>query len=123
MTDPGMPPPSQTIRAERIEIVDQAGHVRLIVGDLGLPSTPGAPYGVAVLDDRGRQRLWIGLHDTGPALVVEREGNMAVQLGVDDDTPDAMHVGAYLHLANEHGDPAATWRVESDGSVTVHIES
>jgi hypothetical protein len=120
MTDEEPASPAPTVRATRMEIVDPAGRVRLLVGNLGPQTESDGPYGVAVLDPHGRQRIWVALHETGPALAVDQQGNVAIQLGVDDETADAMHVGAYLHLADSRGVPVASWRVERDGSLTLN---
>jgi hypothetical protein len=111
--------PATVVRATRFEVVDGQGRTRAVLGRLAdeEPEGPPAPFGLALLDEQGRARVWCGLVAEGPVLLLDQDGNAVVQLGVDDATPDALHVGAYLHLADRRGTPRVGWRVEEDGSV------
>lgn len=73
----------KTIRATRIEVVDQAGRVRAVLGRLG--ESEHGVYGVAVCDENGRERAWL-LHD-GPAAEVgiDFDGNTVAALTVAAD--------------------------------------
>lgn len=105
------------VRATRVELVDQDGAVRAVLGQLDSPD-PGAPvFGLALLDEAGRQRVWLSLDGSGPALVFDLAGNNVITLGVNDPTADALHVGGYLHVADLDGTPVLGWQVEEDGSV------
>ncbi|HEX9969555.1 MAG TPA: hypothetical protein VGB03_05395 [Acidimicrobiales bacterium] len=107
------------VRARRVEVVDEWGRPRLVLGDIGNPERPGEVFGIAVVDPAGRQRAWLALDDTGAALVFDRTGNAVAELGVDDGTGDALVAGAYFHLCDVDGSPVVGWRVEDDGDVTV----
>ena len=105
------------VRANRVELVDQDGAVRAVLGQLDSPD-PGAPvFGLALLDEAGRQRVWLSLDGSGPVLVFDLAGNNVITLGVNDPTADALHVGGYLHVADLDGTPVLGWQVEEDGSV------
>lgn len=107
------------VRARRVEVVDEWGRPRLVLGDIGNPEGPGEVFGIAVVDPAGRHRAWLALDDTGAALVFDRTGNAVAELGVDDNTGDALAAGAYFHLCDLDGRPVVGWRVEDDGDVTV----
>lgn len=108
------------VRTERLEVVDRQGRVRVVVGDLGWSGeVPGV--GLVLLDAHGTARAWIGLGEHGPELVFDQGGNAVVELGVDDPTSDALHVGAYVQLSDAEGRPSVACRVEADGRVTFHM--
>ena len=109
------------VRATRFELVDTLGHVRAILGDLGSPDPETTVLGLALLDGDGRQRVWLALDATGPNLVFDLAGNAVLTVGVNDPAPDALHVGAYLHVADIDGTAVLGWRVEDDGSVTLRL--
>jgi hypothetical protein len=117
--------PEEVVRTRRIEVVDGHGRPRVVIGDLG-PDTGDAGdagntmFGIALLDDHGRHRAWLGLHPHGAGLTFDREGNAALELGVDDPHPEVVRPGAYLHLADVDGRPAVGCRVGDDGEVAVH---
>lgn len=107
------------VRAERIEVVDGRGRVRLVLGDIGNPERPGEVFGCALLSLDGRQRAWLTVDDSGASLGFDRAGNTVVELGVDDGTGEALTTGAYLHLSDRDGRPVLGWRVDDDGDVSV----
>ena len=109
------------LRAERVEVVDGDGRIRLVLGDIGNPQRPGEVFGVALVDAEGRQRVWLALDDSGAALAFDHTGNNVVELGVDDGTGEATVSGAYLYLSDIDGRPVLGWRVDDDGSVTVRV--
>lgn len=108
---------TQALAAERVEVVDADGRVRLVLGDIGHPDRPGEVYGIALLGPDGRQRAWLALDPTGPVLGLDRHGNAVLELGVDDGTGEVLTTGAYLHLADGDGRPVLGWRVDDDGTV------
>jgi hypothetical protein len=114
-TQPGV------VRATRVEVVDGDGRVRAVLGDLGSPDPTSSVLGFALLDDDGNQRVWLALDATGPNLVFDLGGNAVLTLGVNDPAPDALHVGAYLHVADIDGAAVLGWRIEDDGSVTMRL--
>jgi hypothetical protein len=114
----GGDPPPELIQTRRLEITDAQGLVRAVLGDIGTPASP-AIFGFAVFDADGRQRAWLALHDTGPALVFDQGGNDAVHIGVDDDHPEAVRTGAFLHLCDADGRAVLSVWVEEDGAVGI----
>lgn len=105
------------VRATRVELVDRQGTVRAVLGPLDTPD-PGSPiYGLALLDETGRQRVWLSLDGTGPNLVFDLAGNNLLSLGVNDPAVDALHVGAYVHVADLDGTAVVGCVVDEDGSV------
>jgi hypothetical protein len=83
------------VRGRRLELVDEQGRIRVTAGAL---RTGG--YGIALLDVGGHPRAWLALEPTGPVVVLTRAGEIEVEVGVHDPTPDALHVGGYLHLTD-----------------------
>lgn len=110
-----------TLQAARVEVVDADGRVRLVLGDIGHPERPGEVFGLAIVDVTGRQRAWLALDDSGAALVFDRTGNAAVELGVGDGTGEATVSGSYFQLSDVDGRPVIGWRVADDGAVTMRI--
>jgi len=108
---------TRSVSVERVEIVDAGGRVRLVLGDIGNPDRPGEVYGIALLDNVGRQRAWLALDESGAALGLDRNGNAVVELGVDDGTGEVVRSGAYFHLSDGDGRPLVGWQVDDDGTV------
>jgi hypothetical protein len=109
--------PLEVVRARRFELVDVDGVVRALLGDLG--PRPGEVFGLVLLDPHGRARLRIELGPTGPALVLDQDGNDVIELAVHDVVADALRPGSHLRLSDRHGRPALAWHVEADGSATL----
>lgn len=105
------------VRATRVEVVDPGGRIRAVLGPLDTPNPASPVFGLALLDDGGRPRVWLSLDPNGPAAVFDLAGNNIITLGVNDPTPDALHVGGYLHVTDVDGTPVFGWQVEEDGSV------
>lgn len=106
------------VRASRVEIVDADGQVRAVLGEVSRPDYLASSFGLALFDADGRRRLRMAVEATGPVVVFDQAGNIGVEVGVHDPTPDALHVGAYLVMGDAGGTAVAGWRVEDDGSVT-----
>lgn len=109
-TSPGV------VRATRVEVVDPGGRVRAVLGSLDTPNPAMPVFGLALVDEGGRPRVWLSLDDNGPAAVFDLAGNNIITLGVNDPTPDALHVGGYLHVTDLDGTPVLGWQVDEDGS-------
>lgn len=107
------------VRARRIEIIDEHGRVRVIVGDVPAADPERPDFGVVVLDHMGRRRAWLALSHDGPLLAFDHDGNSAVEIGVNDSSSDAVRPGAYVVLSDSTGGLSVGWWVEEDGSVTM----
>ncbi len=105
--------PVEAIRARRVELVDEHGVVRAVVGDLTDDDVGGpGTFGFGVLGTDGRMRVWLALDPSGPVLVFDQAGNVALQLGVSDPGTDLKHPGAHFFLASAEGEPRIGWRIE-----------
>jgi hypothetical protein len=112
--------PTEVVRARRFELVGDDGRTIAVLGDLG--GTPDAPFfGLALLDERGGKRLWIGLDHTGPSLMCATEGNAVLALGVNDPEPDCMLPGPYIQLMHLDGSRRALVWCAPDGAVGVEV--
>jgi hypothetical protein len=116
MTDPTS---AETIyRGSRFEVVDDDGTVRAVLGRLDEPTADGGPaFGVALFNAKGEVRVALSLRDTGPNLLFDTHGNNVIELGVDDEVPDALRVGPFLMLSDGDGAPVVGWQVHQDGTV------
>ena len=93
----------------------------MVVGNLGSADPNTNVLGLALLDQEGRQRLWLALDSTGLNMVFELGGNAVLTFGVNDPAPDALHVGAYLWVSDLDGTNVLGWRIEDGGSVTMRL--
>lgn len=115
-------PQAPTVRARRVEVVDDEGRLRAVLGEVARPAQQAPSFGLVLYDEHGRARLWAAVEDTGPVLVLDQDGNVGVEVGVHDPNDDTDHVGAYIVLNDADGTPAAGWRVEADGTVVPYPE-
>jgi hypothetical protein len=106
----------QVLRVRRIEVVDDRGRTRAVVGDIGAAAQPEQVFGIALVDLDGRHRAWLSLDEHGTVLAFDRTGNTVLELGVDDGG-EAVHPGAYVQLSDVQGRPALGWRVDDAGEV------
>jgi hypothetical protein len=111
MTEPGV------VRATRVEVVDDGGRLRAVLGPLDSPNPESPVFGLTLLDPDGRARIWLTLDAAGPALVFDLAGNNIITLGVNDPTADALHVGGYFHMTDFDGTHVLGWQVDDDGTV------
>jgi hypothetical protein len=109
------------VRASRVEVVDEGGEVRAVLGPLETPDPTTPVFGLALLDPHGRARVWLSVDANGPTQVFDLAGNNIVSLGVNDPTADALHVGGYLHMTDLDGTPVLGWQVEEDGGVLARL--
>ena len=83
---------TDVVRTHRVEIIDNEGRVRLLLGLVGRGADE--MWGVVVRNERGRDRAWLATD--GPAAVVgfDHAGNLVASLGVDEDgMPDLYLAG------------------------------
>lgn len=112
-------PPLDVVRARRVEVVDDRGLVRVLVGNLA--GGHAEVFGIGVYDARGGERAALALGEPGPLLSFSLHGDDALVLGVDDPETTAMRPGPYLELLRRSGDVAVGWRVD-DESGAVEID-
>ena len=80
----------KTVRAQRIEVTDDKGRVRLVLGRLG--DSGHGVYGLAVRDDRGRDRCWVVQDGAAAEIGLDHDGNMVIAMRVSDDGRADLHV-------------------------------
>jgi len=103
-------PVAKVVRAQKFEVVDSEGNVRVGV------TTAGGSAGLYVKDKDGKLRLrmgaGMGLTDAGqPSLSMrDKDGNLRVALSVEDDGRPM------LGLSNKDGRPRVLLWVDEDGS-------
>ena len=120
--DDADPPPGDVeavVRTRRVEIFDDCGLLRMVVGELAAGAGEKPDFGVVILDPQGHRRAWLTLGKLGPGLTFDQGGNAGVELGVNDATQEAMHTGAYLVLSDHSGGLSIGWWVEDDGTTTM----
>ena len=118
MADPTAAPPDTIVQAHRFELVDRDGRVRGVFGELPNPDPDTPPiFGLTLYDVGGNRRAYFSLDEIGPSLVFDSGGNNVLQLGVSDDAPDALRVGAYAFAADASGTPILRFHVHPDGEV------
>jgi hypothetical protein len=93
------------VRASRFELVDRAGNVRAVLGQVGSGAGTGDTYGLSLLDPDGAERVTLTLDAHGPTIVFVQAGNVALQLGVDDAVLPGDNAGAFVTIAAEDGRP------------------
>lgn len=82
---------TEVVRTRRIEVVDDRGRVRVMIGMVGLGEGP--IFGLVVQDENGRDRAWV--QHEGPAAEVglDHEGDTVAALRVDDDGDGHLFLG------------------------------
>lgn len=121
--NPDLPEAEHVLQVRRLEIVDGDGRVRAVLGDIGPAAPAGPEFGLALLDAQGEHRVWLSVGPQGPVLVFDAAGNAVVEVGVHDESSDALHVGAYLVLSDRSGAMSVGWWVEEDGSASMRTGS
>lgn len=99
----------------RIEVHDAEGVVRVVLGALDEPGT----YGISLRGPDGAERLSLSVGDDGSSLVFVRNGNIALQLGVDEPVEPGDLGGAFITVADRTGTPVLYLAAGDDGSVQV----
>lgn len=110
---------AKPVQASRFELVDPAGNVRAVIGQLGAGAGSGEMYGLSLRDEAGTERLALTLDAHGPTLVFLQVGNVALQLGVDDPVLPGDHAGAFVTIATREGRPLLKLRAARDGTLLV----
>lgn len=107
----------RVVQARRVELVDAEGRVRGLLGELPTPDPHGEVFGLSLLTESGSPRVTIGVDDDGGWVVLELDGNILIQLGVNEVDSDAVDTRAVVHISDAGGTPLIRWRVADDGSL------
>ena len=107
------------LRVRRLEVVDEQGRPRAVIGEVGSDGMGHPTYGIELVDRLGHSRVSLAVDSTGPVLMFDQGGNNAIYLGVHDEETAAVTPGAYLSLCDSNGDLAIGCRVHLDGSVEI----
>lgn len=112
MNDGGLP---GVLRAQRLEVLDDSGRIRMVVGGLGRSEPGGELVGLEVRDANERPRITVAVSDDGAWMLVDLEGNARVHFGVNDPGSDAVGARTFFYVCGEEGAPVAGWRVDEGG--------
>jgi len=110
---------AERLRVRRLEVVDDDGRVRVVVGELEDPLRDDPVFGITVLDATGHPRVSAGLAPDGAWLALEVEGNAVVVLGATEAGADPIEPHSYLVLSDRRGLPGIGWRVRGGGEADV----
>lgn len=118
MTDATSQPPAlpELIQARRLELLDDDGNARIVLGDLARYSDDGYWPGLVIRSPEGRDRVRLMLHSTGVDLEFERNGNIVAVLGVLDPAGESPDPGVRLVMCDPGSTPVVGWRVYDDGT-------
>ena len=105
---------AEVVAARRFELVDPAGQVRAVVGDV---SRRAEVWGLNLMDQQGHERLLVALLDIGPLISLVEAGNVVAEFGLADATEDAVVPGPSLRLMRPGRTVALGWRVGPDRPV------
>lgn len=105
------------VRARRVEIVDEAGRVRAVLGEIEGGHVDPPTIGLGLYTEAGERRASIAMDESGAWVVLELAGNALVQLGVNEVESDAFDTRAFIHLSAADGSPLVRWRVADDGTL------
>ncbi|MDQ1437701.1 MAG: hypothetical protein QOK43_1330 [Acidimicrobiaceae bacterium] len=109
----------EVLAAGRFELVDPAGRVRAVVGDLATSAGEWWP-GVALVDEAGSERVQLVLTDLGPLVSFAEEGNVVLEAGVADRrSPEARLPGPFAVMCEPGGEAVCGLRVDGDGQVAL----
>lgn len=118
MTDATNDPhaPLDVLRARRVELVDDLGEARIVLGNLALDVDDDYWPGVAIRSPEGRDRAWLMLHADGVQLEFDMGGNVVAGLGVLDPGGESFDPGARLVLCDADGAVVVGWHISIDGT-------
>jgi hypothetical protein len=108
-------------RAERVELVDGEGRVRVVIGDVSTDPERYEP-GLVLLDEDGERRVEVLVEpEDGPRLALLLGGNALVEVGVDDPEPEVDAPGVFVVFSDRRGAPVLDLRVTPAGAVAVRL--
>ena len=103
MSDQHEPETAEVLQCSRIEVVDDDGQVRIVLGNIAV-SDDFEP-GIAILDENGSERISIALFAQGPQLSIAADGTGVIDLFVSDRGPETGIGSANLVVADGTGRP------------------
>ena len=109
--------PAEFVRARRFELVDDAGQVRAVLGNLAHDSHAAYWPSLTLRNAHGRDRVWLAVHDFGPQLAFDLGGNTVAILQVDDPQAGSSEPGVHLTVCDADGAPVFGWHVSLEGDV------
>jgi hypothetical protein len=102
------------VRTQRLELVDDEGRDRIVVGNLASAEEDRYSPGLSLRSPAGDERATLAIGDDGPALRFTLNSGDALLVGVEDPNPDTTTAGPYLELLGRSGRVALGWRVSDD---------
>ena len=109
--------PTEVVRARRFELVDDAGQVRAILGNLACDSHAAYWPSLTLRNAQGRDRVWLAVHEAGPQLSFDLGGNTVAILEVHDPQAGSSAPGVHLTVCDADGAPVFGWHVNLEGEV------
>lgn len=79
-----MEQPHKVVRTERIEIHDESGRVRIIIGRMEPDHHDDGLFGVVVRSAGGRDRVWVLAEERTAEVGLDWRGNTVAALSVSD---------------------------------------
>lgn len=116
MSDPS-PVPADVVRARRFELVDDAGQVRAVLGNLARDGDADYWPGLVLRSTAGRDRVWLMVQHLGPELAFDAGGNSVAILEVHDPGNEGSAPGVGLTLCDADGAPVLGWHVSAGGEL------
>ncbi len=110
---------TDVVRARRFELVDEAGQVRAVLGNLAHDPHTYWPS-LTLRNAQGRDRVWLAVHDFGPQLAFDLGGNTVAVLEVQDPHAESSAPGVSLTVCDADGAPAFGWHIGLNGDVEFH---
>jgi len=101
------PPTHEVLRAKRVELVDDEGRVRAVLGPVHREEGQ-AVLGLSLHDESG-ERAWFTTGPSGPDLGMARDGDEVVLLGVVEG-PGIVIDGPRFMLLDRRGVPCVDLR-------------
>jgi hypothetical protein len=102
------------VRTQRLEVVDDEGRVRVVIGNLAGEAEEGCFPGVSLRTEEGTPRAELVVTDDGPALTFSLAGHDVLVAGVDDPDLAMARGGPYVELLHHSAQVAAGWRLAGD---------
>jgi hypothetical protein len=116
---PGGPPEPavrEVVRARRVEVVDESGRPRILLGELG--RSEGTVFGVSVLAAEPATGVHLTADRSSAGIAVSRLGDEVV--GVRAHAGEG-RLAAVMDLGEAGGEPLLRVELAFDGSVTVRL--